>query len=430
MKLFFLIFICALLKSSYSAIAKFSIENTGITGWVVANDRHLSVFLNVTAVNYSKLPSTSCFSSGLHFHIHEQWNTSSQNDRIGSTACGASITGDHWDPYLACGPKSANGYCKTHTKGCVNSSSTFDSKDVYACNTSNYAVDPYVCEVADWSGKYGTLLVTNNISKLNTSSFWEVESADLAGKSVVFHCASNDARAFCAPFESTTNGVETSMNQTTTESYLAAVFLNNDVVTGYFSFWADGAYAGGFNTYNFASTCSSGYKYRIYDSWSSNQLSLVGNSACKNVVGSVWDPTVTCLHGSDSKFCQYPNYDLCNFTSYSYSCDPSSRYSCSPSDLSGKYGSISSQYQVFFVSSTDDIFAPLSQINGKSLVVECADYSSIVACAKITDYPLLTFNITQAVEKYQSTSTKSEGSFQQFSFTIVGAVGMLWFFMI
>jgi len=435
---FSLFFFWAFLKLSYSAIATFSIANSGIEGWVSVNDRNIGIYLNLTSVNYSLLPSTTCFQDGLHFHIHEKWNASNDDDRIGASSCGDIVTGGHWDPYLACGPKSSNMYCKTYTTGCVTSSSTFDSNDYYACNTTTYGIDPYVCEVADWSGKYGTLQVVLNTSSANMSSFWEVKSSDLSGKAIVFHCANTDKRAFCAPFQMTTNNdASNAMNQTDTlsEDYLAAVFLNQDVVAGYFSFWADGSYEGGFNTYNLDQTCSAGYVYRIYDSWNSNKLSYVGNSTCKTVAGSVWDPTVTCLHGSDSEFCAYSNYALCNSASYSYSCNSTYRYSCSPSDLSGKYGAVGSNYNVFSISGRDDLFPPFSYINGKSLVLECADYSQIVACAKITVYPYLSINITQSVFNAETTtasttasttqSKTSSASFCQLSSTIFGAVLLL-----
>jgi len=411
-----------LLEVRNSAKAKFSVANTGIDGYVIVNDRKVTIYLNFTSVDQYLLPgNVSCLASGLHFHVHQTWTYPNFTDHIGATACGSTYTSGHYDPYLACGPKTASTHCKTHTSTeCVNSSSAYDHKNKYECNTTTYAQNPYACEVADWSGKYGTLEVVNNITSLSASSFWEVDSKDVRGRSIVFHCANNDARAFCAGFDNESDSSINVLDQPSTtadESYLASIFYHDSNPTGYLAFWKNGNYSGGFNFKNFDTTCTS-YIYRIYDSWTSSSSSLIGDSSCSAAVGSVYDPTVSCLYGSDSPFCNYTNYYLCDDTTYSYSCTSSSRYSCSPSDLSGKYGAITTSKDIYTFSGSDALLPPFNLIEGKSIVLECSDYSAKVACAKISNYTYSLIDIT------------SSGSFYNLNLLLTfGTIGLIWFIL-
>jgi len=411
----------AILKLGYSSVATFTYAGTGINGTVTVDDREVTISLDFSKVNYSKLPgNTSCLADGLHVHIHELWKQAG-TEYIGSVACGEAYTGGHWDPYLACGPHSANVHCNKSNNvktQCVSSSSAFDSNNKYACNKTNYAENPYVCEVADWSGKYGTLNVTKNITRLVAKSFWEVESADVIGKAVVFHCANTDDRAFCAKFDTSNETIEVVIDQTAKHDYLAAIFKDDNWVAGYFAAKASGDYDVGFNLYTLGGACHN-YTYRIYDSWSSSETSLVGNSSCHAAVGSVWDPTVSCLHGSDSKFCAYTDYHICDDGNSSYSCDSEHRFSCAPSDLAGKYGKIGTRYGIHKFNGTDDLFPPLDKIYGKSLVLECGDYSSIVACAEIKNYTSQVFDISNRTKT-------SEGNFYHLNLLVFGVIGMAW----
>jgi len=102
-------------------------------------------------------------------------------------------------------------------------------------------------------------------------------------------------------------------------------------------------------------------------------------------VGNVYDPTRSCFsNNSDSEYC----YDekLCNSTSYDYSCDPvNNLYSCSPSDLSTRWnGVITNNNSTFSISGVDRLLMPLELMIGKSIVIECQNDYTPVACAEIT----------------------------------------------
>jgi len=403
-----LVFFVALLKTGYSSTAQFSKSNSGISGSVVVDNRWITISLDLSG-SWSSLPGgSSCLTDGLDYYIYDSWTYGDFIDRVGSNACSASYTGGHYDPYLACGPYSGNQYCETYsTDYCVESSSAYDSDNVYTCDSTVYDSNPYACEVGDWTGKYGTLSVgSNNLTYLNTGSFWEVTSANVQGKAIVFHCANSGARAFCAPFDTTGDSSETDISQTTTASsvgdnIVGAVVWYPIPMFGEFpvtvvGFLANGTAAG--FMLEISSACVN-YIYRIYDSWETKNASLIGNNECKAVVGNVWDPTVSCLHGSDSKFCDYPDYHLCNDTSYSYSCNVKDRYSCAPGDLSGKYGVATFENSTFAFFTDDTVLPPLDMIVGKSLVIECDDFSEIIACAEIISftpehYQNLTWNYT------------------------------------
>lgn len=247
---------CLLLSSSFSAsissaaTATFG-TGTDITGTVTVSSGQVSVDLDLSNFNISTLPTGSaCIANGLKYHIHSKWTYNDTMDRLGSSECGALYTGNHYDPWTGCSSSTGNDYCldsSTSINGCVPGSVSWESGNLgYSCDSSNYTMDPYVCEVGDWSGKYGILNVSsngnNNAMLLSSvgSSAWEVESSDLDGLSVVFHC--NDAsstRAFCAPFEDTsdnsdsTTGRDTqtsssSMKATFDELEDSYVLLNND----------------------------------------------------------------------------------------------------------------------------------------------------------------------------------------------------------
>jgi hypothetical protein len=395
-------FLC-FLKTSDSATATFSKSNSGVDGYVTVNDGIVSVALDIGSIDYTKLPgAASCLAEGFTFHLHEKWTYSDSTDRIGASACGSSYTGGHYDPYLACGSKSGNHYCEIN-KGCVTSSSAFNSNDHYACNTTNYEENPYVCEVGDWSGKYGTLDLDGNVTALSGYSFWEVHSSDVQGRSVVVHCANTGQRAFCAPFDSTGDADSNNIWQDDDEEiYGAVLHETGEFPDSLILFASNGSYSVFFSLDSFDIPCTSGLIYRIYDSWtSSSDDALYGNSECAAVVGQVWDPTVTCLHGSDSSFCNSA-YQLCSNTSYSYSCNSNNRYSCSPSDLSGKYGAVSTTTGIFEAEGADYLLPPFELLDGKSFVLECADYSQIVSCAPIVSVSDIFYSTTEEPE-YSST---------------------------
>lgn len=385
-----------------TAIATF---NNSVFGTVTVLKHTIYVNINVSAVNVSLLPSSDCWTNGLKYHIHQYWNHTDNSSRIGSVECGANYTGDHYDPWAACSSKSNNAYC-SNNGGCINTSD-------YSCNTTTYASNIFSCEVGDWSGKYGVAMITNNVSQINASSFWEVEPSDVLGKSVIFHCSTTgDPRAFCAPFEleTTSSFNATQVVQDSSSNYAIADF--STINSSYLIMYKNGSYqASIYLSGNTTSMCSN-YTYRIYDSWNdSSHTALYGNN-CTDVVGSVYDPTRSCFSiYSDDSYC----YDgkLCNSSSYIYNCDPTNNlYECSPSDLSGSWnGIISNKSSTFTISGIDDLLIPLDLIIGKSIVIECQNASSFtpVACAKITNngsIPIST-NATNSTSNTTTTTTTS-----------------------
>ncbi|ETO07858.1 hypothetical protein RFI_29532 [Reticulomyxa filosa] len=190
------------------AQAKFA-DATGAQGVVVVRDGQVGINVDFSQAkaNYlgTKVPTT-CFDQGLKAHIHEHWNYESTTDQVGYTACDKSATGGHWDPWAACSTTTSyTAICKltpspSPTSACISVGGTVGNGK-YICNTTNYAQDPFACEIGDWSGKYGKYVLGSD-SRVSRSdhSPWEVDATELVGRSIVFHCADDNTRAFCAPF--------------------------------------------------------------------------------------------------------------------------------------------------------------------------------------------------------------------------------------
>ena len=135
------------------AIAKFSRENNGIEGTVTVVDGDVKVHVDICELDLTNVPN-DCFNGGLTYHIHELWEHNDLNDRVG-TECSRSLLGNHWDPWVACGPATDNDFCLSDTQsniGCVPGSSVFNNgENGYNCNPDTFSLNPYSCEV---SAKY------------------------------------------------------------------------------------------------------------------------------------------------------------------------------------------------------------------------------------------------------------------------------------
>eukprot|EP01035_Chromulina_nebulosa_P020958 gene20958-27162_t len=128
----------------------------------------------------------------------------------GSTYCGTSYTGGHYDPNFACSSSS-----QEISSGCKYLNRTSSSGYTYTCNTTVYGKGDYSeCEVGDLSGKFGTIYpssgytfsssaplsdlyppyISNYDKNLKNSYMWS---------SVVFHCASTGTRLLCAELSET-----------------------------------------------------------------------------------------------------------------------------------------------------------------------------------------------------------------------------------
>jgi hypothetical protein len=141
----------------------------------------------------------ACYSGGastpLTWHIHDLWTDGGSTSGLGSTSCGASATGGHYDPTWACGPASSgrSSACDDAGKYCSQSAAAYNCNSSVAAGTNRFA-----CEVGDMSGRYGGLPLTSGkgVFSLNREDNLLPPFAVLAGKSIVFHC--NGQRAMCA----------------------------------------------------------------------------------------------------------------------------------------------------------------------------------------------------------------------------------------
>lgn len=154
--------------------------------------------------------TTQCaLSYGLKYHIHSFWNSNTATSAA-NAQCGASFTGGHYDPNLACSQSS-----QSHTTLCPPINRTAPGY-TYSCNTTNYQEGQYaLCEVGDISGKHGIVYpassynyqfsVTNfmDYQPPYTYNFLKQDRDSLMWSSFVFHCGQNDNRLVCAKFSAT-----------------------------------------------------------------------------------------------------------------------------------------------------------------------------------------------------------------------------------
>ena len=156
--------------------------------------------------------STTCdLSNGLYYHLHTSWNTEDgRNSGLGSTDCGSTVTGGHYDPNLACSASSeeASGLCtalsRTSTLGYT-----------YNCSSSVYSAGIYgQCEVGDLSGKFGIVYPSSNDrfvqpvaahTDYQPPTIYNYLKNDNVAKmfsSIVFHCVdSSKTRLICGLLE-------------------------------------------------------------------------------------------------------------------------------------------------------------------------------------------------------------------------------------
>lgn len=139
-------------------------------------------------------------SQGMYYHIHSYW-VSSNDSAAGATLCGASNTGGHYDPNLACG------YSSTACELLNRSSSSS-----YKCNHEDYMNGKYqFCQIGDLSGKFGKAMPTSSdlvfqesllidYSPPYISNYLQDDSISSMWSSIVFHCSDN-TRLLCAKFK-------------------------------------------------------------------------------------------------------------------------------------------------------------------------------------------------------------------------------------
>ena len=163
--------------------------------------------LNLSNFNTSLLPNgEECLMGGLKYHIHEYWNHNDNNIHFGENDCSSTYTGNHWDPWNACGSSSGSNICLLNEMlDCYENN--------YICNNTNYLNNPYLCEVGDWSNYVGNLDIYNTPTQYVNISFiseYNVGYNDVINKSIVLHCNTNE-RAICAPIINQTNIFENNL---------------------------------------------------------------------------------------------------------------------------------------------------------------------------------------------------------------------------
>lgn len=151
-------------------------------------------------------PGDCDLSEGLSYHIHTYWTNTSTTSGAGAY-CGASYTGGHFDPNLACSASS-----QSASTLCVDIGRTVDSVPSYAYSCSgNYETGHYAyCEVGDLSGKFGLAMpnedgtafdqTTNLVDYMPPyiANYKTADEMSYPWQSVVFHCKQGGTRLFCA----------------------------------------------------------------------------------------------------------------------------------------------------------------------------------------------------------------------------------------
>ena len=274
--------------------------------------------------------------------------------------------------------------------------------------------------MGDLSGKYGTLPYNAHSKSIvfSAGSPYDVDSYDLTGKSLLIRCGFDQSRALCAPFEEY-NVDRTDMNiengytlidfeetyynrpyQNYTFSKIAYLSQNSYILLTYENRYEISIDVG---ELTIPGNCGDEIFYRIFtdfdDSGSSSSSSLIcDEDCCDGNVGSFYDPTLTCNEDTENTEKGYCiDDDLCGNNNYEYTCEVNGyylsqdRHKCGPGDLSNKYGSIDiSQNAYFWFNRTggDALMIPLSQLDGKSIVLQCENDYRTIACAPFEDYTL------------------------------------------
>jgi hypothetical protein len=159
--------------------------------------------LELDLSGFTALPETCDISQGLTYHIHSFWNDTSGTLSGDNAACGLIATGNHYDPYLACGPNTEE------TASCT-ALGRVSPGYTYPCSSVDYGNGQYsYCEVGDTSGKFGKLFATDpdmdffsaDVSDPTPALIPDYEAASQVSNqwaSVVVHCGSS--RILCAKF--------------------------------------------------------------------------------------------------------------------------------------------------------------------------------------------------------------------------------------
>lgn len=158
--------------------------------------------------------STTCdLNQGLAYHIHTNWlNTTTMSSS--NAYCAKALTGNHYDPNLACGPNSEDS-----NDLCADLGRTSSSGYHYSCSASNYSMGKYsYCEVGDLSGKFGRVYMTeigsdtfqvNGITDYQPPYVANYMMSDYVAHqwaSIVFHCGEDGSRLVCGVLQQQEDG--------------------------------------------------------------------------------------------------------------------------------------------------------------------------------------------------------------------------------
>ena len=86
--------------ATWTGTVTVDLSNEGITGTVTVDNGHVTVDLDLST-QPSSLPDgySTCTSGGMEYHIHKMWEHDTETGFVGSTFCGSTYTGGHWDPW-------------------------------------------------------------------------------------------------------------------------------------------------------------------------------------------------------------------------------------------------------------------------------------------------------------------------------------------
>ena len=151
-------------------------------------------------------------SNGLSWHIHTYWTSTTTTSAAGPDGC--TSTSGHYDPSLACGPKS-----QSASTLCPGINRTSSQGYTYSCSSSNYALGYYdSCEQGDLSGKFGKAYEsTSGNLQFNSNGVYTDNNPPYMSNlnnpdeltnqwaSVVFHCGNGD-RLICTKMNQIPSG--------------------------------------------------------------------------------------------------------------------------------------------------------------------------------------------------------------------------------
>eukprot|EP01035_Chromulina_nebulosa_P019720 gene19720-25648_t len=166
-------------------------------------------YFDLNLDNFSSDDASECDfpNDGIKYHIHSYWTNTTTTSSAGTTYCGNSFTGGHYDPSFACSTASQN-----YTTACTNLDRIPSEGYTYTCTPEIYSTGGYAsCEIGDLSGKFGIVYPTEGTVQFSTSdplvdtnppyevSYEANVKNSLKWSSVVFHCGNSEApRLVCA----------------------------------------------------------------------------------------------------------------------------------------------------------------------------------------------------------------------------------------